>query len=133
MSMKVLLSDCDWRFTRQVCAYLESRAHLAVTCTDVAEAAQRAESWRPDLVILGAELAEKGLLERIYRLDPRPAVLLTEHMARYDRAWRVWQDGGDELLMKPIFKPEELQEAIVTAMENAASGAIMRSAKRESA
>ena len=43
-------------------------------------------------------------------------------MDRYDRAWRAWQTGGDELLMKPVFTSAELHQAIVTALENAAAG-----------
>ena len=63
------------------------------------------------------------LLEALRVLPDRPAVLLTEHMDRYDRAWRAWQRGGDELLMKPVFYAHELQQGIVTAMENAAASA----------
>ena len=43
-------------------------------------------------------------------------------MARFDRAWRVWQKGGDELLLKPVFTVDELHQAIVTARENAVTG-----------
>ncbi len=126
MSMKVLIADPDWRFARQASSHLESRAHLVINQADTDEALNRAEQWQPDLVIMAAELAEKGLMKSIYALSPRPAVLLTEHMERYDRAWRVWQNGGDELLMKPVFRAEELHEAIVTAMENATTGRITR-------
>ena len=83
---------------------------------------ERAKNWEPDLIILAAELAERGVLNELNALRDRPAVLLTEHMDRYDRAWRAWQQGGDELLMKPVFRAAELHEAIVTALENAAAG-----------
>ena len=62
------------------------------------------------------------------QLDPPPAVLLTGWMDRYDVAWHAWQRGGDELLIKPVFRIEELHEAIVTAMENAATA--VHSARR---
>ena len=52
----------------------------------------------------------------------KPAVLLTGRMDRYSVAWKAWQKGGDELLMKPVFKSEEIHDAIVTAMENRVSG-----------
>ena len=52
-------------------------------------------------------------------LGVKPAILISEHMSNYKRAWAAWQRGGDELLMKPIFKATELQEAVVTALENA--------------
>jgi CheY-like chemotaxis protein len=120
--MKVLVADPDWRFAEHLCSHLESHAHLVVHQPAPQEALARAVHWRPDLVVLAAEFAEYGLLEELSRLRPRPAILLTEHMDRYDRAWRAWQKGGDELLMKPIFTHEELHAAIVTALENATAG-----------
>lgn len=122
MSMKVLIADADWRFARQATGYLESHAHLVVGHSNIVDAVKQAEHWQPDLVILAAELAEKGLLDQLQALTPRPAILMTEHMDRYDRAWRMWQKGGDELLMKPVFKAEELHQAIIIAMENATTG-----------
>ena len=126
MSMKVLIADPDWRFARQATGYLEAHAHLVVRHGHAEESLDCAKHWKPDLVIMAAELAEKGLLESVQAFSPRPAVLLTEYMDRYDRAWRMWQKGGDELLMKPVFKSEELHQAIVMAMENSAGGAIVR-------
>ena len=61
-------------------------------------------------------------MEGLARLNPQPAVLLTIWMDRYDIAWRAWQRGGDELLMKPLFNTGELHLAIVTALQNAAAG-----------
>ena len=126
MSMKVLIADPDWRFARQATGYLEAHAHLVVRHPSATDVLKRAEHWQPDLVILAAELAEDGLLEEIQRLSPCPAILLTEHMDRYDRAWRAWQRGGDELLMKPVFWTAELHQAIVAALENRTVGRQMR-------
>jgi len=122
MSMKVLIADPDWRFAEHATSYLESRAHLVVHETQAERALKQATHWKPDLVIAAAELAGNGLLEALGRLQPRPAVLLTDWMDRFDRVWRAWQHGGDELLMKPVFNVEELHASIVTAMENAAVG-----------
>jgi hypothetical protein len=47
-------------------------------------------------------------------------------MERYDRVWRMWQEGGDELLMKPIFNIDDLHDAIVVALENASTGTRVR-------
>jgi len=123
MSMKVLIVEPDWRFARMASAYLESHAHLAVQEGRLDDAIRRAAHWQPDLVIVAAEVAEDGFLDLLSELSPRPAVLLTGWLDRYDIAWRAWQKGGDELLMKPVFTSDELHEAIVTALENAASGA----------
>jgi len=124
--MKVLIVEPDWRFLEQATEYLESRAHLVVHQQKPAEAIGKADHWQPDLVIVASELAETGILEALSQILPRPAVLLTGWMDRYDVAWRAWQRGGDDLLIKPVFKVEELQEAIVTAMENAAAGHTQR-------
>lgn len=120
--MKVLIVEPDWRFSEQATEYLESHAHLVVHQQKPAEAIGKADHWQPDLVIIASELAETGIIEALSQILPRPAVLLTGWMDRYDVAWRAWQRGGDDLLIKPIFKVEELQEAIVTAMENATAG-----------
>lgn len=120
--MRVLIADPDWRFARQASVFLEAHAHLVVRCPDGERALKTIRRWRPDLVLISERLTEVGLLERIHALDDRPAVLLVGRMDRYDKVWRAWQRGGDELLMKPVFKSQELHSAIVTAMENAASG-----------
>ena len=122
MSLKVLIADPDWRFARSASAYLESRAHLVVHHLQADCAAETARHWQPDLAIVSAELAEAGLLEQLYAMPRRPAILLVGWMDRYDRVWRAWQHGGDELLMKPVFRHEELHEAIVAALENATVG-----------
>jgi len=122
--MKVLIVDSDWRFVAQVTELLEDKAHLVVHHTDVVEAARQVQQWRPDLVVLAAELAGGDLVQQIYNLPERPAVLLTEHVDRYARAWRVWQLCGDELLMKPIFKKAEFHKAMVQAMQNATIAAV---------
>ncbi len=121
--MKVLIAETDWRFAHHARSFLETRAHFVAFQTRPAQLLERTQQWCPDLLILAAELAEGGTLKTLMAMKPRPAVLLTEYMDRYDRAWRMWQVGGDEILMKPLFNNHELQEGIITAMENAASGA----------
>lgn len=123
MSMRVLIADPDWRFARQASAYLESHAHMVVRCSDSEQVLDMASRWSPDLVMVSERLTEGGLLEELHAMEDRPAVLLIGRMDRYDRAWRAWQRGGDELLMKPVFKSRELHAAVVAALENAVSGA----------
>ena len=121
--MKVLIVDKDWRFVAQVTPFLEDKAHLVVHHTSSTEAARQVQQWKPDLVVLAAELASGDLVQQIYRLPERPAVLLTENMDRYAQAWRVWQTCGDELMMKPIFKYAEFHEAMLQAQANASVSA----------
>ena len=128
MSLKVLISDPDWRFARQATNYLEAHAHLVVSHPSARNAVACARHWQPDLIILSAGLADDTLMHELYALRPRPAILLAEHMSSYDRAWRAWQLGGDELLMKPVFSSRELHEAVVMALENAAANTISRPA-----
>ncbi|MFW6133160.1 MAG: response regulator [Planctomycetota bacterium] len=120
--MKVLLADPDGQFAELATHFLESHAHLVVHQPSPWAALGRIRHWRPDLVIVAAELAPSGILERIAEMPERPAVLLTDHMDRYDRAWRAWQRGGDELFLKPILYRDDLHNAVMTARENAVTG-----------
>ncbi len=131
--MKVLIVDADWRFVAQATEYLESHAHLVVHHNQVSSAIAQASRWQPDLVILSAELADDRLVNSLQSSPNSPAVLLTDHMDRFDRAWRAWQKCGHELLMKPLFRSQELQDAIVQAQENAVLGRQQRYALAVSA
>ncbi|MFP4106611.1 MAG: hypothetical protein ACLFVU_11050 [Phycisphaerae bacterium] len=122
MSLKVMIVESDWSLAHQAEDYLESRAHHVCRVIRPAEALTKAEHWGPDLVIVSAEYTENGLLEELHALPQAPAVLLTGSMDRYDLAWRAWQRGGHELLLKPIFRTSEMRSAIITAMENHAAG-----------
>jgi len=122
MSLKVLIIDADRHFAAKATRYLEAHAHLVVHQPAATLALAQIKHWRPDLVILAADAAENGLAGKIFALPNRPAVLLTEHMDAYARAWRAWQMGGDELLMKPVFTAGEFRQAVTTALENAACG-----------
>jgi DNA-binding response OmpR family regulator len=117
--MRIMIIESDWSFEIRATRYLESRAHLVVHETPFG-LLKHACSWRPELIILGAEFVSEDLLKELRQLDPSPAVLITEHMCRFDRAWQAWQIGGDELLMKPIFHHQELQQAVTAALEHAA-------------
>ena len=120
--MKVFVLDPDWRFAQQARDYLEARAHLVVHHSSADKAQAKVEHWQPDLVIVAAELCADGLLSGLHGGSHRPAVLLTGWMERYDRVWRMWQEGGDELLMKPVFSTDDLHQGIVVALENAGTG-----------
>jgi DNA-binding response OmpR family regulator len=120
--MNVLIVDPDWHFTQQAMATLERKGSVVLAQPDPAHALNQACAWRPDVVIVAAELAGSGIIEDLAALPQRPGVLLTGWMDRTDRVWRAWQRGGDELLMKPLLDPAELHPAIVAALESAATG-----------
>jgi CheY-like chemotaxis protein len=117
-AMKVMIVEPDWHFATCVAGHFEDNGDLVVreTPEDFLDHAIR---WRPDMVLLSAELASSETLQALRAPRPRPVVLLTEHMSRFDRAWSAWQIGGDELLMKPVLHERELQEAVVSARQNA--------------
>ncbi len=117
--MKIIIIDSDWRFVSKATRYFESFADTVIQQPPFS-LVSKAEAWEPDLIILSAEYVTKDLLESLQNISPRPAVLLTEHMHRYDRAWGAWQCGGDELLMKPVFKSQDLRNAVSMAMQKAA-------------
>jgi len=120
--MKVLIVDPDWHFFFQTRDILESCGHCVVQEQAPQAALERAEHWQPDLILVSAELpetAEGDLLQSLAELRPRPAILLTAGLDRFDKAWRAWQHGGDDVLFKPVLHPSELHVAIITARENA--------------
>ena len=120
--MKVLIADPDWRFAQQATSYLESRADLTMHQTEAASVLEHVRRWQPDVIMVAAELAQGDLLRELQQLRPRPAILLTGWMDRYDLAWRAWQKGGDDVFIKPLLRIEDIRDGIVTAMENAALG-----------
>ncbi len=117
--MKVLIIDPDPRFGENVRDSLESHTHLVVHLTDASLARDRVLQWKPDIVIIAAELHGDGLLEFLHSGPHRPAVLLTGWMDSYAEVWQAWQRGGHELLMKPVFNSREVYDAMLTARENA--------------
>ncbi len=122
MSMRVLIADPDWVFLQQIRSYLESRGHHTVYEPDTDVVLERAGHWRPDVVMLSAELddvCDGNLVEKLSALQPRPAILLTAALDSFDKAWRAWQHGGDEMLFKPMLNTSELNVAMFAAMENA--------------
>ena len=120
--MNVLIVDPDWQFTHHAMTTLEQKGDMVLAQPDPAHALNQARCWHPDVVIVAAELAESGILEDLAALPQRPGILLTGWMDRYDRVWRAWQRGGDELLMKPLLRAGELHPAIIAALESAATG-----------
>ena len=123
MSMKILVVDPDWHFLQQAREYLEGLGNHVVHEPRPDDAAARARHWRPDVVMVSAELPEAcegDLLATLTALTPRPAVVLTAALENFGHAWRAWQRGGDELIIKPVLNASEFHVAIVAAFRNAA-------------
>ena len=93
VSMRVLIADPDWSFLQQTRSYLESRGHHTVYEPDTDVVLERARHWRPDVVMLSAELddvCDGDLVEKLSALQPRPAILLTAALDSFDKAWPVF-------------------------------------------
>jgi DNA-binding response OmpR family regulator len=122
VSMRILIVDPDWFFLAQARDHLESRGNHVIHEPDPLRALECCRRWRPDVAMLSAEMSEccdGNLLTEFKRLHPAPAVVLTAALERFDKAWRAWQRGGDDMLFKPLLHPSELHVSIVTALENA--------------
>ena len=126
--MKVLVIDADRRFAEQVAGHMEARAHIVVHQPDPAEAMTRVKSWQPDLVFVSADAVGSGILGRLMVGKDRPAIILTGMLDQYSSVWKAWQTGGDDVLIKPVMNGDELNLAVITAMENAVTG--MRTVNR---
>jgi CheY-like chemotaxis protein len=119
--MKILVADPDWDFLRKVRQYLEPVGHLVVHEADPDAAISRADHWKPDIVMVNAEMpecADGELLTALESIQPRPAVVLTASLEGFSEAWRAWQRGGDELVIKPVLHPSELHVALIVALKN---------------
>ena len=124
MGMKILIADPDPHFLRQVREYLEPMGHLVVHEPRPDGAISRADHWKPDVVMVSAELPECSdgeLLSALESVQPRPAVVLTASLERFSEAWRAWRRGGDELVIKPVLHPSELHVALIVALKNTAT------------
>lgn len=130
MSLKILICDSDWRFVERAIRFLSSHGHQVMNEALPSEALDLASHWHPDVVILASESTEganEQVIAQLKRLTPRPAILLTGQLDRFDAAWRAWRKGGDELLLKPVINAWELYTAIVGAL-NASSPAVQPNA-----
>ncbi len=120
--MKILVVDSDWSFLRQARDLLEPHGHYVVHEVDADRAFQRSLKWHPDVIMVSTEhesCCDGNLLSDLARLTPRPAILLVSAMTDFEKAWRAWQRGGDEVLFKPLLHSSELHTAIMSARQNA--------------
>lgn len=123
MSLKVLMCDTDWRFVEHATRFLTTHGHQVISEPLPSEALDLALRWKPDVLVISSESAtgqNSSLLAELRSVSPRPAILLTGQLDRFDAAWQAWQLGGDELLLKPVIHAWELHTAIIAAIERAA-------------
>ncbi len=122
MSLKVLICDTDHRFVDRATRFLQGHGNQVMSEPIPCEAADLASRWHPDVLVLSsasADTQDDDFMLELRRIRPRPAILLTGQLDRFDAAWRAWRKGGDELLLKPIVHAWELHTAIISALEQA--------------
>ncbi len=120
MSLKILICDTDYRFVERATRFLASHGHQVMSEAIPSEALDLTRRWRPDIIVLASESADReddSFMRELQQVEPRPAILLTGQLDRFDAAWRAWRRGGDELLLKPVIHAWELHTAIISALE----------------
>jgi CheY-like chemotaxis protein len=122
MSLKVLICDTDERFVERATQFLAGHGHQVMSEPMPGDALDLASHWKPNVLVLSSELADTQddqFMSELQNMSPRPAVLLTGQLDRFDAAWRAWRRAGDELLLKPVLQGWELHQAILAAIEAA--------------
>ncbi len=136
MSLKVLICDTDERFVERASRFLNGHGHQVLVEPLPDDALYLAAHWKPNVLVLSSELADAQddeFMAELQNLSPRPAVLLTGQLDRFDAAWRAWRRAGDELLLKPVLQGWELHQAILAALEAAPANRIAAQQPAQSA
>jgi len=107
-TLRILVCDADREFVQAAERILGSEGHTIVAEADLCKAARLALKSTPDVVVLPSEFADDSnadlITELIHHLTPRPAILLTMRMARFDLARKAWQKGADGSLFSRVRK-----------------------------
>jgi DNA-binding response OmpR family regulator len=118
-TLRILICDGDREFVQAAKRILGSEGHTVVAEADLCKAARLALKSTPDVVVLPSEFADNPnadiIIELIHHLTPRPAILLTMQMARFDLARKAWHKGADHSVFKPLLGGQELNAAIAQA------------------
>jgi two-component system KDP operon response regulator KdpE len=119
----VLVADDEVRITKLVSLALREQGFRVVTAESGTEALQKAEEYRPDVVVLDIVMPDLDGIEVMRELQDRrpvPVILLTAKGSTADKAQGL-DMGADDYVAKP-FHPDELA-ARIRAVIRRASGA----------
>ena len=120
----VLVADDEVRITKLVSLTLREHGFRVVTAESGQSALQKAEEYRPDVVVLDILMPDLDGMEVMRELQERrpvPIILLTAKGATADKAQGL-DMGADDYVAKP-FHPDELA-ARIRAVIRRASGAL---------
>jgi two-component system KDP operon response regulator KdpE len=119
----VLVADDEVRITKLVSLALREQGFRVITADGGLEAIQKAEEYRPDVVVLDIVMPDLDGIEVMRELQERrsmPIILLTAKGTTADKAQGL-DLGADDYIAKP-FHPDELA-ARIRAVLRRASGA----------
>jgi two-component system KDP operon response regulator KdpE len=119
----VLVADDEVRITKLVSLALREQGFRVVTAESGTDALQKAEEYRPDVVVLDIVMPDLDGIEVMRELQERrpvPVILLTAKGSTSDKAQGL-DMGADDYVAKP-FHPDELA-ARIRAVIRRASGA----------
>jgi DNA-binding response OmpR family regulator len=120
----LLLADDDPTITTALTPFLERAGFHVLTATNGKDALEKAQSHRPDLIVLDVLMPRmdgREVLRQLRRTGLQtPAVLLTQVGDALERAWAL-EEGADDYLNKP-FEPHELLARIRAVLRRSRSG-----------
>ena len=121
---KLLLADDDQTIVESLTPFLERAGFHVIVASDGAEALDKVQSHKPELVILDVlmpHLDGREVLRRIRKLNLwTPVILLTQVGGAVERALAL-EEGADDYLNKP-FEPHELLARIRAVLRRAQPG-----------
>lgn len=121
---KLLLADDDQTIVESLTPFLERAGFHVIVASDGAEALDKVQSHKPELVILDVlmpRLDGREVLRRIRKLNLwTPVILLTQVGGAVERALAL-EEGADDYLNKP-FEPHELLARIRAVLRRAQPG-----------
>ncbi|SFF08352.1 response regulator transcription factor [Trichococcus pasteurii] len=115
--MKILIVDDEENILEIVEAYLVAKNYQVVRAMDGEEALRKAETIRPDLIVLDLMLPDISGLEvcrRIRKSSSVPVIILTARTTEQDILSGL-QIGADHYMTKP-FSPKELVARVQTVL-----------------
>jgi two-component system, OmpR family, KDP operon response regulator KdpE len=116
----VLVADDEPRITKLVAIALGEAGFRVVTASGGAEAIEKAEQYRPDIVLLDIVMPDMDGIEvmrELHERRPVPVILLTARGATADKA-KGLDLGADDYIAKP-FHPDELAARVRAVMRRA--------------
>lgn len=115
--MKILIVDDEENILKIVEAYLVAKNYQVFRAMDGEEALRKAETIRPDLIVLDLMLPDISGLEvcrRIRKSSSVPVIMLTARTTEQDILSGL-QIGADHYMTKP-FSPKELVARVQTVL-----------------